>query len=72
MKDTALTRVHRELWARIVPFAGYNMRVEYTSVKDEHITVRVGSGATGLMPKDMHSIRLMIPQKPQGSNFLVF
>jgi aminomethyltransferase len=44
MKDTALTSVHRELGARIVPFAGYNMPVEYTGVKDEHITVREAVG----------------------------
>ena len=44
MKDTALTGVHRELGARIVTFAGYNMPVEYTGVKDEHITVRDAVG----------------------------
>ena len=44
MKDTSLTGIHRELGARIVPFAGYNMPVEYTGVKDEHITVRNAVG----------------------------
>ena len=44
MKDTALTDVHRESGARIVPFAGYNMPVEYTGVKDEHKTVRDAVG----------------------------
>ena len=44
MKDTALTIVHRELGARIVPFAGYNMPLEYTGIKDEHITVRKAVG----------------------------
>ncbi len=44
MKDTALTPVHRELGARIVPFAGYNMPLEYTGVKDEHIAVRKAVG----------------------------
>jgi len=44
MKDTALTGVHRELGARIVPFAGYNMPVEYSGVKDEHKTVRDAVG----------------------------
>jgi aminomethyltransferase len=44
MKDTALTGKHRELGARIVPFAGYNMPVEYSGVKDEHITVRDAVG----------------------------
>jgi len=44
MKDTSLTGIHRELGARIVPFAGYNMPVEYTGVKDEHTTVRDAVG----------------------------
>ena len=69
MKNTALTGVRRELGARIVPFTGYNMPMEYSGVKDGHITAVVGSGATGLMPKDMPSHRLMIRQKPQGNAF---
>jgi len=44
MKDTALTQIHRDLGARIVPFAGYNMPLEYTSVKEEHLCVRNGVG----------------------------
>jgi aminomethyltransferase len=44
MKDTALTGVHRDLGARIVSFAGYNMPVEYSGVKDEHVTVRDAVG----------------------------
>jgi aminomethyltransferase len=44
MKDTALIGIHRELGARIMPFAGYNMPVEYSGVKDEHLTVRDAVG----------------------------
>ena len=44
MKDTALTPIHKELGARIVSFAGYNMPLEYTGVKDEHICVRNALG----------------------------
>ena len=40
MKNTAFTRFHKEMGARMVPFAGYNMPVEYTGINDEHITVR--------------------------------
>ncbi|RLD76255.1 MAG: hypothetical protein DRJ07_16660, partial [Bacteroidetes bacterium] len=29
MKNTALTAVHESLGAKIVPFAGYNMPVQY-------------------------------------------
>jgi aminomethyltransferase len=44
MKDTALTHIHKELGARIVPFAGYNMPLEYTGIKDEHLCVRNALG----------------------------
>ncbi len=44
MKDTPLTRIHKELGARIVPFAGYNMPLEYTGLKDEHLCVRNAAG----------------------------
>lgn len=44
MKNTALTDVHIELGAKMVPFAGYNMPVQYTGVNEEHINVRNGVG----------------------------
>ncbi|HEX2920879.1 MAG TPA: glycine cleavage system aminomethyltransferase GcvT [Bacteroidales bacterium] len=40
MKNTAFTSYHVEAGARMVPFAGYNMPVEYSGINDEHITVR--------------------------------
>jgi aminomethyltransferase len=40
MKDTAFTEFHQEAGARMVPFAGYNMPVEYSGINEEHITVR--------------------------------
>lgn len=40
MKNTALTKIHEELGAKIVPFAGYNMPVSYEGVNAEHQTVR--------------------------------
>jgi len=33
MKDTAFIKFHREAGAKIVPFAGYNMPVEYFGSK---------------------------------------
>jgi aminomethyltransferase len=44
MKNTALTHIHTELGAKIVPFAGYNMPVQYEGVNIEHETVRNGVG----------------------------
>lgn len=40
MKTTALTHVHRDLGAKMVPFAGYDMPVSYEGVNIEHQTVR--------------------------------
>lgn len=40
MKETPLTQVHIELAARMMPFAGYNMPVSYSSINEEHINVR--------------------------------
>ncbi|MCF8714491.1 glycine cleavage system aminomethyltransferase GcvT [Joostella atrarenae] len=40
MKNTALTDIHIELGAKMVPFAGYNMPVQYEGVNIEHETVR--------------------------------
>ena len=44
MKNTALTHIHEQLGAKIVPFAGYNMPVSYEGVNIEHETVRKGVG----------------------------
>ena len=44
MKNTALTEIHSALGAKIVPFAGYNMPVQYEGVNIEHETVRNGVG----------------------------
>ena len=44
MKNTALTKTHESLGAKMVPFAGYNMPVSYEGVNAEHETVRKGVG----------------------------
>lgn len=44
MKNTALTQKHIELGAKMVPFAGYNMPVQYAGINAEHETVRKGVG----------------------------
>lgn len=44
MKNTALTHVHEVLGAKLVPFAGFNMPVQYEGVTAEHLTVRNGVG----------------------------
>lgn len=44
MKNTALSHIHEGLGAKMVPFAGYNMPVQYEGVNIEHETVRNGVG----------------------------
>ena len=44
MKNTALTDVHIALGAKMVPFAGFNMPVQYSGINDEHETVRTAVG----------------------------
>ncbi|MGZ3902035.1 MAG: glycine cleavage system aminomethyltransferase GcvT, partial [Bacteroidia bacterium] len=44
MKNTALTKKHIALGAKMVPFAGYNMPVSYTGLNEEHNIVRTGVG----------------------------
>jgi aminomethyltransferase len=44
MKNTALTQTHIALGAKMVPFAGFNMPVQYEGVNIEHETVRNGVG----------------------------
>ncbi|MDP4205006.1 MAG: glycine cleavage system aminomethyltransferase GcvT [Bacteroidota bacterium] len=44
MKTTAFFEIHKQLGAKIVPFAGFEMPVEYSGIKDEHMTVRNGVG----------------------------
>ena len=40
MKNTAFTTKHIEMGAKMVPFAGYNMPVEYRGINEEHNHVR--------------------------------
>ena len=44
MKKTILYNKHIELGAKMVPFAGYMMPVQYSGVNNEHINVREGVG----------------------------
>jgi aminomethyltransferase len=44
MKNTVFTGFHQDAGAKMVPFAGFQMPVEYTGINDEHITVRERAG----------------------------
>ncbi len=43
-KKIALDAVHRSLGAKMIPFAGFEMPVRYSSDKEEHMCVRNGVG----------------------------
>ncbi len=40
MKNTAFTQYHIDLGAKMLPFCGFNMPIEYSGINDEHMTVR--------------------------------
>ena len=44
MKRTALSHIHEKLGAKMVPFVGFYMPLEYTGINDEHICVRTKLG----------------------------
>lgn len=44
MKKTAFNQLHKEAGGKMVDFAGYELPVEFTGIKDEHMTVRNAVG----------------------------
>ncbi|MCW0481948.1 glycine cleavage system aminomethyltransferase GcvT [Gaoshiqia sediminis] len=44
MKTTAFNQLHKNAGGKMVEFAGYEMPVEFSGIKDEHMTVRNGVG----------------------------
>ncbi len=44
LRRTALNATHRALGGRMVPFAGWEMPVQYTGVKEEHAATRQAAG----------------------------
>ncbi len=44
MKETALSQTHINLGAKMAKFAGYNMPIVYSGIKEEHQTVRNAVG----------------------------
>ncbi|MFO8001960.1 MAG: glycine cleavage system aminomethyltransferase GcvT [Marinilabilia sp.] len=44
MQKTVLYNIHEQLGARMVPFAGFEMPVEYSGINNEHMAVRKNAG----------------------------
>jgi len=65
MKNTPLYQKHISLNAKLVPFAGYNMPVQYEGINKEHETVRNGVGVF-----DVSHMGEFIIQGPNALDFL--
>ncbi len=44
LKSTPLNQIHRELGAKMVPFGGWDMPVQYTGIIQEHLSTRSHAG----------------------------
>lgn len=44
MKITAFNQIHKDLGAKMVPYAGFEMPVQYAGVNHEHMIIRKGVG----------------------------
>ncbi|MBL7047287.1 MAG: glycine cleavage system aminomethyltransferase GcvT, partial [Candidatus Marinimicrobia bacterium] len=57
LKRTSLYEKHQELGGKMVPFAGYEMPVQYSGIMDEHLTVREKVGIFDLSHMGEFEIR---------------
>jgi aminomethyltransferase len=68
-RRTSLYSEHVALGARIVPFAGWEMPVQYTGIVDEHRTVRTAAGLFDV--SHMGELRLRGPYAAHVVDYLV-
>jgi aminomethyltransferase len=67
MKTTPLYQAHLALGARMAPFAGYQMPIQYTSITSEHLAVR---GLVGMF--DVSHMGEFWVRGPEALKFLQF
>src|SRR6478752_7326720 len=65
MKRTPLFATHQKLGGKLIEFGGWEMPVQYTSIMDEHLTVR---NAAGLF--DISHMGEVLVQGPDAERFL--
>ena len=65
LKQTALNQTHRDLGAKMVPFAGWDMPVWYSSVIEEHTAVREAAGLF-----DVTHMGVYLAEGPEALTFL--
>jgi glycine hydroxymethyltransferase len=57
LKKTRLNQVHRESGGRMVPFAGWEMPVVYTSIYEEHLATRQAAGLFDVSHMGVYDVR---------------
>jgi glycine hydroxymethyltransferase len=65
LRKTALNPAHRALGAKMVPFAGWEMPVWYTSVVEEHLATRQAAGLFDVSHMGVYQV-----EGPQAAAFL--
>ncbi|MEW6567885.1 MAG: glycine cleavage system aminomethyltransferase GcvT [Chloroflexota bacterium] len=65
LRKTALNTTHRALGAKMVPFAGWEMPVWYTSVLEEHLATRQAAGLFDVSHMGVYQV-----EGPQACAFL--
>ncbi|MEZ4279215.1 MAG: glycine cleavage system aminomethyltransferase GcvT [Myxococcota bacterium] len=69
LRRTPLYETHRRLGARLVPFAGYEMPIQYSSILEEHAAVRERAGLFDV--SHMGQIHLSGPEAKAAADALV-
>jgi len=57
LQKTALNQTHRDLGGRMVPFAGWEMPVVYTSIYEEHLATRQAAGLFDVSHMGVYDVR---------------
>ncbi|MHB8779646.1 MAG: glycine cleavage system aminomethyltransferase GcvT, partial [Anaerolineales bacterium] len=57
LKKTALNQTHRDLGGRMVPFAGWEMPVQYTGIFEEHLATRNAAGLFDVSHMGVYDVR---------------
>ncbi|MCE9645777.1 MAG: glycine cleavage system aminomethyltransferase GcvT [Chloroflexi bacterium] len=57
MKKTALNQTHRDLGGRMVPFAGWEMPVQYSGIFEEHLATRNAAGLFDVSHMGVYDVR---------------
>jgi glycine hydroxymethyltransferase len=65
VRETALNQTHRALGAKMIPFAGWDMPVWYSSVVEEHLAVRNAAGLFDVSHMGVYQV-----EGPNAVNFL--